>query len=69
MEKAHVVQEDSPNPAQERPVNGRQSATQPCPLSRTVVRNRGVRMMQEREHDQPVIRQLSSDVNECYDSE
>ncbi len=48
--ETHVVEKEAANPAERRPVDGRCSATEEGPLLLPEVRNRGVRVVEERDH-------------------
>lgn len=48
---AYVVEEEPPDPAEQRAVDGRDDAADERPRALPVVRDRGVRVVQERAHD------------------
>lgn len=52
-----VVEEEAAGPAEERPVDGADSATEEAPLLVAEVRNGGVGVVQVGEHDDPVVRE------------
>ena len=54
----NIVQEEPPNPSQERPVNRGYGASEEGPLPVAKVGNGRVGVVQVREHDNPVVRQL-----------
>lgn len=50
---SHIVEEETTCPAQEIAINSRGSTTLEAPLSRTIVWELGVCMVQVRYHDKP----------------
>lgn len=58
MVVADVVEEEATEISEKRPVNGSSGATEERPLSLAVVGNRGVGVVQESEHDDPVVDKL-----------
>lgn len=55
---AYIVEEESAHPSEERPVDGSSSATKEGPFTLPVVGDGGVGVMQEGEHDDPVVHEL-----------
>ena len=53
-----VVQEEAAGPAEQRAVDGRDGAAEEGPLLAAVVRDGRVRVVQEGEHHDPVVREL-----------
>lgn len=61
MVMGDVVEEETTRPSQQRPVDGRDSATEERPLPVTEVRNSGIGVMEVGQHDNPVVGKLQSD--------
>lgn len=57
----YIVQEEAPDPAQERPIHGSDSSSQERPLTTTIMWYRRVWMVKKRDHYNPVIGQLGQD--------
>lgn len=58
----YIVQEESPNPAQEGSINRRQSTTEPAPFPGTIMGDRGIGVLQVGEHHNPMVRDLNAQV-------
>jgi hypothetical protein len=58
MVVADVVEEEATHPSEKRPVNGSSGATEERPLSLAVMGDGGVGVVQESEHNDPVVDEL-----------
>jgi hypothetical protein len=56
----HVMEEESTHPTEKRSINSRYGATQERPFLISIVRDSWVRMLEIRDHDDPVIGELQS---------
>ena len=57
---ANVMEEEAAHPSKKGAVDCSSSTAKEGPLALPVVRNRRVRVMQERKHDNPVVNELSN---------
>jgi hypothetical protein len=60
MVMGDIVEEEPTRPSQQRPVDGRDSATEERPLPVAEVRNSGVGVVEVGQHDNPVVGKLRS---------